>query len=138
MLLISPLLLKDWRGAGQDTARTWALQMTIDILGNGPKRVFAAKVSGLPKPASYWPLPSTVYAIAFELLDTKMKIILLANTNTSAVGGVGVTVAGAAGAALYTVDEASGVGGVPYRKGVVGADGKVALGASAYSLLVMA
>ena len=31
--------MMDWRGNGSDTARTWALQLTIDVLGNGEKHV---------------------------------------------------------------------------------------------------
>jgi hypothetical protein len=37
--------MMDWRGNGSDTARTWALQMTIDILGNEEKKVFPSNVS---------------------------------------------------------------------------------------------
>ena len=38
--------LMDWRGNGSDTARTWALQMTIDVLGNGKKKVFPVMGGG--------------------------------------------------------------------------------------------
>lgn len=74
------VLMMDWRGNGSDTARTWALQMTIDVLGNDEKRVFP---TARPTPATLdgdgslaaWPLPSTVYSIGF-VLTTGKKVIL--------------------------------------------------------------
>ena len=72
--------MMDWRGNGSDTARTWALQMTIDIMGNEPKRVVPTTVSG---GATGWPLPSTVYSIGFELASGQ-QVVLISNTNASA------------------------------------------------------
>jgi hypothetical protein len=48
----------------------------------------------------YWPLPSTVYSIGFEVMDTGAKVVLLANTNVTAAvvtvkGGTGGTLHGA-------------------------------------------
>ena len=64
--------MMDWRGNGSDTARTWALQMTIDILGNEEKKVFPSNVSSSSSSSS-WPLPSVVYSIGFELTSSVLK-----------------------------------------------------------------
>ena len=68
--------MMDWRGRGSDTARTWALQMTIDILGNDEKRVFPATITGVsagrgPAGRGGWPLPSVVYSIGFRLASVR-------------------------------------------------------------------
>eukprot|EP01047_Picozoa_sp_COSAG01_P071740 COSAG01_NODE_11216_length_1980_cov_1.772993_1_plen_209_part_00 len=122
--------MMDWRGNGSDTARTWALQMTIDIMGNGAKRIIPANVSAPPGGAG-WPLPSVVYSIGFELLDRGRRVILLSNTNSSATI---VTVSGASGAVIHTVDETAGYAEVAYSSRVLSSD-RILLAASAFVLI---
>ena len=79
--------MMDWRGNGSDTARTWALQMTIDILGNEEKKVFPSNVSSSSSsssssPSSSWPLPSVVYSIGFELTSSVLKSVCFASFYT--------------------------------------------------------
>ena len=119
--------MMDWRGNGSDTARTWALQMTIDIMGNEPKRVVPTTVSG---GATGWPLPSTVYSIGFELASGQ-QVVLISNTNASAAS---VSVAGAAGATSHTVDASAGYAEVPYKTATLGGE-KLELAPSAFVLL---
>jgi len=73
--------MMDWRGNGSDTARTWALQMTIDILGNEEKKVFPSNVSSSSSSSS-WPLPSVVYSIGFELTSSVLKSVCFASFDT--------------------------------------------------------
>eukprot|EP01052_Picozoa_sp_SAG31_P027034 SAG31_NODE_2497_length_5598_cov_3.904710_4_plen_248_part_00 len=148
--------MMDWRGNGSDTARTWALQMTIDILGNDEKTVYPAKVSGGSSAsaggtAEAWPLPSTVYSIGFELGthrgthavaatktphlgDSGKRVILLANTNTTSAT---VTVQGAAHGTVHTVDLEAGYGSVPYSTRTLESE-EVTLGPSAFVLIELA
>ena len=134
--------MMDWRGNGSDTARTWALQMTIDILGNDEKRVFPTAPPvpvSTPAPSATapsgggpaaWPLPSTVYSIGFVLASGK-KVILLSNTNSSAATA---NVAYATGGTIHTVDSVSGHGDVPYSSDKVLSD-EIKLRPSAFALI---
>ena len=121
--------MMDWRGNGSDTARTWALQMTIDVLGNEPKKVVPTTVSG-GATGGGWPLPSTGYSIGFELASGQ-QVVLLSNTNASAAS---VSVAGAAGATSHTVDASAGYAEVPYKTATLGGE-KLELAPSAFVLL---
>ena len=122
--------MMDWRRNGSDTARTWSLQMTIDVLGNDEKKMFAAEVSAPAAPASPWPLKSTVYSIGFERADGK-RVVLLSNTNSSATTA---TLRGASGATIHTVDASAGVGTTPYRTAKLASD-VIELAPSAFSLV---
>eukprot|EP00929_Paragymnodinium_shiwhaense_P034939 TRINITY_DN18959_c0_g1_i1.p1 TRINITY_DN18959_c0_g1~~TRINITY_DN18959_c0_g1_i1.p1 ORF type:complete len:495 (+),score=39.92 TRINITY_DN18959_c0_g1_i1:86-1570(+) len=103
--------MMDWRGHGADTARSWALQMTIDVLGNYPKKVFVANVStAVRRFHGDVPLLGPVYSIGFEL-STGKRVVLLSNTNSSLVK---VTVHGAASGRINVVDESAGYADVPY------------------------
>jgi hypothetical protein len=106
----------DWHD-GSGTAVFWALQMFIDVLGSGRKTIVnahtvtgAAGVGAAQQP--YWPLPSTVYSIGFVLEGSGTRIVLLANTNSSAATAhvAGVT----SGAKMHIVDASAGHGLVPY------------------------
>jgi len=114
--------------------------MTIDVLGNDNKAVFAADVTTAAPPASAasaapaaWPLPSTVYSIGFQLAGGK-RVVLLSNTNNTAAAA---TVEGAKGATIHTVDASAGFGAVPYRTAKLAGD-QVQLAASAFSLIELA
>jgi hypothetical protein len=122
--------MMDWRGNGSDTARTWALQMTIDILGNDEKKVFPANVTAPRAAAAGWPLPSTVYSIGFEL-SSGQRVVLVVNTNSSAASA---TVAGATGARAHTVDESAGHAEVPYSTEVLAGE-MLQLAPSAFVLI---
>ena len=124
--------MMDWRGNGSDTARTWALQMTIDVLGNEEKEVYAADVGGNAEAgaAASWPLPSVVYSIGFKLVGGT-KVVLVSNTNGTAAT---TTVRGAAGGTIHTVDAKAGFGTVPYSTAKVSSD-VVQLAPSAFSLI---
>lgn len=125
--------MMDWRGNGSDTARTWALQMTIDVLGNEEKEVYAADVvenAVTGAAATSWPLPSVVYSIGFKLVGGA-KVVLVSNTNVTAATA---TVRGAAGGTIYTVDAKAGFGTVPYSTAKVNSD-VVQLAPSAFSLI---
>jgi len=125
--------MMDWRDKGSDTARSWALQMTIDVLGNADKRIFSANISSSQRPSSSshdWPLPSTVYGLGFELFGGE-RVILLSNTNSSAEN---VLVVGASGGTIHVVDSKAGFGDVPYSTQRL-ADDLVLLGPSAVALI---
>lgn len=125
----------DWRD-GSATARVWALRMFIDVLGNGPKTVFAVDAAGERAPRPRWPLPSVVYALGFELAEkpaAEGRVVLLANTNSSAASA---RLAGASGATMHVVDAAAGHGDVPYRSEVLASE-SVALAPLAVALVVM-
>jgi len=121
--------MMDWRGNGSDTARTWALQMTIDILGSDEKKVFSANVSARSGGVG-WPLASVVYSIGFELASGQ-RVILLSNTNSSATTA---TVLGASGGTVHTVDESAGYGEVSYSSHTLTAD-RIELTASSFVLI---
>ena len=128
--------MMDWRGDGADTARTWALQMTIDVLGNDKKEVFASNVTGsdattVSSSNEAWPLPSVVYSIGFKLLASGKKVVLLSNTNGTATA---VSVHGASGGTIHTVDENAGHGTVAYSSVKLTSD-VVKLAPSAFSLI---
>ena len=101
--------LLNWKD-GTGTAHFWALQMFIDVLGNGPKAVVSANATVPQLPAGMWPLPSVIYAAGFTVNGT--RIVLFSNTNTSSTFA---TVPGAAGGTLHTVDENAGHDAIPYR-----------------------
>ena len=101
--------LLNWND-GSGTAHFWALQMFIDVLGNGLKTVVPVNVTSPQLPPRIWPLPAVVYAAGF-MVDER-RIMLLSNTNASSAFA---SVPGAAGGVIHTVDENAGHGAVPYR-----------------------
>ena len=101
--------LLNWND-GSGTAHFWALQMFIDVLGNGLKTVVPVNVTSPQLPPRIWPLPAVVYAAGF-MVDER-RIVLLSNTNASSAFA---SVPGAAGGVIHTVDENAGHGAVPYR-----------------------
>ena len=101
--------LLNWND-GSGTAHFWALQMFIDILGNGIKSVVPVNITSPQLPSGTWPLPSVIYSAGFVVGGR--RIVLFSNTNASSTIA---SVTGAAGGTLHTVDEDAGHDAIPYR-----------------------
>ena len=111
-------------------ACTWALQMTIDIMGNGEKKVYPVNVTEPSTTPASWPLPSVVYSIGFEL-SSGQRVVLITNTNSSAAS---VSVLGATGGKAHTVDAPAGYEEVPYSTKTLGRE-QLQLAPSAFVLI---
>ena len=122
--------MMDWRGNGSDTARTWALQMTIDIMGNGEKKVYPVNATEPSTTPAIWSLPGVVYSIGFEL-SSGQRVVLITNTNSSAAS---VSVPGATGGKAHTVDASAGYEEVPYSTKTLGRE-QLQLAPSAFVLI---
>ena len=83
----------------------------IDVLGNDLKTVVAVNATmGSASSPPWWPTPPVVYAAGFIKLDGQ-RIVLLANTNSSAQT---IALEGARNGVIHVVDSDHGYGDRPY------------------------
>ena len=127
------LTLIDWVPPFGGNARYWGLKLMIDVLGSEFKKVVAVNVSSSTPAPEWWPTRSIVYAAAFVRSDGR-RLVLLANTNSSAIA---VQLQGAAHAQVHVVDFEHGHGDVPYSNDTLSSEGQIELGPLAVALVEM-